>query len=154
MINAIPDKNSQLKIKIENIRLSRQNIKSFLEKRYNQRQVDIIMSVLKFPPISTYEAHWQHLDKFIFGETKLKKKLGFMLHQKNRDGKICPNDVFDLTSQIKSYDNLLSNDVFQLVNAMKKKLIIENKPPGYKLKQLNEEFMKEWHKKQKKNPKS
>lgn len=64
----------------------------------------------------------------------------------NGDGKICPNDVFDLSSSIKVSDNLLSNDVFSLVTALKKKLIVEVKPAGYVLKQLNDEFMIIWNK--------
>lgn len=55
------------------------------------------MSVIKFPVVNNYDDHWKHLDKFISGETKIKKKLGFLLHDINGDGRICPNDIFELT---------------------------------------------------------
>ena len=103
------------------------------------------MQVLKFPAFNTYEEHWKHLDKFISGDIKQKKKLGFMLHDINGDGKICPNDVFDLTSNLKQTQTLISSDIFHIVNSLQRKQIIENKPPGYILKGLNEEFKLKWN---------
>jgi hypothetical protein len=76
------------------------------------------MQVLKFPQVSTYDDYWKHLDKFIQGETRQKKRLGFMLHDLNGDGRICPNDVFDLTLNINDYDLLLSLDYYFLSNSL------------------------------------
>jgi len=56
------------------------------------------MQAIKFPVTNTYEDHWKYMDKFIGGDIKAKKKLGFLLHDLNGDGRICPNDVFDLVS--------------------------------------------------------
>jgi hypothetical protein len=44
------------------------------------------MTVLKFPLVNTYEEHWRHLDLFISGDIKQKKKLGFLMHDLNEDG--------------------------------------------------------------------
>ena len=97
MLSTIPDKTLSSKVKMENILITKQHIQAHLKKRYDHRQVEIIMGVIKFPLVNSYEDHWKHLDKFISGETKIKKKLGFLLHDINGDGRICPNDNFDLT---------------------------------------------------------
>lgn len=101
MLASLPEKNSPTKIKLENIKVTRAHIKAYLERRYNPRQVEIILHIMKFPATNTFEEHWRHLDRFIAGDLRQKKKLGFMLHDINGDGKICPNDIFDLTSTLK-----------------------------------------------------
>jgi hypothetical protein len=100
------------KVKLENQRITRAHIKAYLEKRYDARQVEIILQTIKFPATSTYEEHWKHLDRFIGGDIKQKKKLGFLLHDINGDGRICPNDVFELSSKVNQTSNLLSNDIY------------------------------------------
>lgn len=132
------------KFKLENQRITRAHIKAYLEKRYDPRKVDIILQTLKFPATNTYEEHWKHLDKFIGGDIKQKKKLGFLLHDINGDGRICPNDVFELSIQVNQTSYLLSNDVYQLIYNLKRKLIVEVKPPGYLLNRLNEELNRKW----------
>lgn len=61
------------------------------------------------------------------------------------DGRICPNDIFALAEGLNEFDYLLSNDIYRMVDAMKKKLVVEVKQPGYLFKQLNEEFLTKWN---------
>lgn len=100
------------------------------------------MTVLKFPLLNTYEEHWRHLDRFISGDIKQKKKLGFLMHDLNEDGRICPSDLFDLIKRLKPSDTLLSYDIYHIINKMSKKIKNEQKPAGWLLKQLNEDFLK------------
>jgi hypothetical protein len=134
------------KLRFESLKVSKQHIKSFLEKRYDAHQVEAIMAVIKFPSINTYEDHWRHLDKFIAGDIKQKKRLGFMMHDLNEDGRICPNDLFDFVTRLRPTDTLISNDVFQIVKGLQRKLVSDSKPDGYLLKQLQEEFTRLYNK--------
>lgn len=125
------------KMRMETLKISRQNIRTFLEKRYNHHEVDAVMHVIKFPPVNTYDEHWRHLDRFISGDLKQKVRLGFMMHDLNENGHICPNDVFGFANQLKPTDTLKSSDVFQMVKGLNKKKVDENLPDGYMLKKLN-----------------
>ena len=74
-----------------------------------------------------------------------------MLHDLNGDGRICPNDVYELASKVTQTTTLLSNDIYQLMYNLKRKLVIEVKPPGHILKTLDEELARKWNEKQRAN---
>jgi hypothetical protein len=73
-----------------------------------------------------------------------------LLHDLNGDGRICPNDVFDLAGQTTQTATLLSNDIFYLLYNMRRKLKIKIREPGYILKNLDEELAHKWNEKQSK----
>jgi hypothetical protein len=93
--------------------------------------VEIILQVLKFPTINSFEEHWKLVEKFIVEDTKKQMQLGYMLHDFNGDGKICPSDVFDFSKKLIPSQTLIGQDIFYLISKLQSKHVVEEKQPGY-----------------------
>ena len=81
------------KVKPKNIKVTRSQIVKFLRNRYGPHQVDKIMTTIKFPVDGKFEDFCKVIEDFIGKDQKSKRRFGFVMHDANQDGKICPIDI-------------------------------------------------------------
>lgn len=134
------------KVKAKNIKVTRQQIAKYLRHRYGPRQVDKIMQTFKFQLDGKFEDFCRTIEDFIAKETHVKRKFGFLMHDANQDGKICPIDV-NIASIIFCRDfSYLHWFDLDLIRGVIQKQIgdIPEKQPGYHLEEFEKEFDEYW----------
>lgn len=99
------------------------------------------MRTFNFNPISSMDDYVKTIDNFIQASVAEKRKLGFIIHDVNGDGRICPNDIFQIVRNNSEFAYLGCFDLAVLLEQLKKTKPNEIRPPGYMLKDLNHEFM-------------
>ena len=119
-----------------------------MRRRYSLAVVDKIMKIFNFAPICSIDDYCKTIDNFTSSGIVEKCKLGFVIHDLNGDGRICPNDVFSIVSKNSEFAYLGFFDYTLLMEELEKKKPSEIRPPGYMLKDLNTAFMEIWKVKQ------
>ena len=80
------------------------------------------MHFLDFSYIITYRTYCNTIDRFLKRDNSEKLRLAFMIYDRNDDGYICQNDIFESLSILEEFDYFLVNDITVLCNALKSKL--------------------------------
>ena len=94
---------SSEKLRLENIKVSRKQIRQYLRKRYSQGFTDKVMKTFNFAANSSIEEYCKTIDAFAASSLQDKRKLGFIIHDINGDGRICPNDVFQIIANTSEF---------------------------------------------------
>ena len=136
------------KVRLEHIKVTRNQIRQYLRRRYPNIFVGKVIKTFNFAPVSSLDEYCKTIDNFTSSSNDNKCKLGFNIHDTNEDGRICANDVFHIIANNREFEYLGFFDYTVLMDELKRKKPDEIRPPGFMLKDLNTEFMEKWKVKQ------
>ncbi|CDW79709.1 UNKNOWN [Stylonychia lemnae] len=79
----------------EGVRIQRNQIRNYLQLRYQKNQVEKIMQAFNFSLLVNLEEYCATIDRFLSKQYLEKMRLGFQMFDQNSDGRICINDTFE-----------------------------------------------------------
>ena len=135
--------NAQSKLKMEQVKISKAQIKKFLQRRYNQRDTEIILNTFKFLPNMSYSQFVECVDRFIQSSEAEKCMLGFKIHDLNGDGVVCAGDIGRTFRNLKEFDYLLNLDLITIMKTLAATFQDKPKKSGYIYYDIQKKYYKE-----------